>query len=141
RGLAPHQGPPRVGGIVASATYTSRPGAESVVVHSAVHRSYARLDPREFELLALMDGRDSVKELVVAYYQRYGVLALGRVAGLVRLLREQHFLVEGSVDAYARLTARLSDGGLLAGAGQLSTSAVDTIFGAAYRVWGDVSFP
>src|SRR5207249_9497503 len=98
---------PRVAPNVESATYESRSGAEYVVVHNPARRSYARLDPREFELLALMDGRHSVKELVVAYYQRYGVLALARVAGLVQLLRHQSFLVEGSIDAYTRLAREL----------------------------------
>ena len=76
-----------------SACYTTRSGADYVVVHNPAGRAYARLDPREFELLPLMDGQHSVKELVIAYYQRYGVLALARVAGLVRLLSQQRFCV------------------------------------------------
>ena len=50
-----------------------------------------------------MDGQHSVKELVIAYYQRYGVLALSRVAGLVQLLRTQGFLADPAIDVYALL--------------------------------------
>ena len=84
-----------------------------------------------------MDGQHSVKELVIAYYQRYGVFALARVAGLVRLLREQRFLNEPPVDTYGRLLARLRGGRPVAlPRGQLTTQAVDRLLGIAYRNWG-----
>src|SRR5205807_7049062 len=107
RALSPVEERPRVAAGLESACYRTRSGAEYVVVHNPARRTYARLDPREFDLLALMDGQHSVKELVIAYYQRYGVLAMARVAGLVRLLRQQRFLVEGSLDVYAALATRL----------------------------------
>ena len=107
RALSPVEDRPRLAPDVESATYRTRGGAEYVVIHSPSTRAYARLDPREFELLPLMDGQHSVKELVIAYYQRHGVLALARVAGLVRLLRQQHFLIEACGDSYAALGARL----------------------------------
>src|SRR5438270_1118850 len=107
RTLSPVEGRPRVAAGLESARYATRSGAEHVVVHNPAGRAYARLEPREFDLLPLMDGQHSVKELVIAYYQRYGVLALARVAGLVRLLSQQRFLVEGSLDVYSALAARL----------------------------------
>src|SRR5918912_2059363 len=105
--LSPVEDRPRVAPGLESASYKTRAGADYVVVHNPGTRTYARLDPREFELLSLMDGQHSVKELVIAYYQRYGVLALARVAGLVPLLRQQGFLAEGSVDPYPRAAPRL----------------------------------
>ena len=139
RALSPVEDRPRVVPELESAAYTTRSGAEYVVVHNVRAQSYARLDPREFELLALMDGHHSVKELVVAYYQRYGVLALARVAGLVRLLRLQRLLVEGSLDAYADLASRLR-GRSPPATTQLTTSAVDTWLAVAYRTWGYAFF-
>ena len=138
--LSPVEERPRVPSGIESACYRTRTGAEYVVVHNPAARTYARLDPREFGLLSLMDGQHSVKELVVAYYQRYGVLALARVAGLVRLLRQQGFLVEGSVDAYARLGARLRREERPRRVGELTTAAFDRILGEAYRTWGRFFF-
>jgi putative peptide zinc metalloprotease protein len=139
--LSPVEDRPRVAAGIESARYQTRSGADYVVVHRPGARTYARLDPREFDLLPLMDGQRSVKELVVAYYQRYGVLALARVAGLVRLLRQQGFLVEGSVDAYARLAARLRCEGRSRPMGELTTTAAfDRVLASAYRTWGHVFF-
>jgi putative peptide zinc metalloprotease protein len=87
-----------------------------------------------------MDGRHSVKELVVAYYQRNGALALARVAGLVQLLRQQLFLVEGSIDTYAALRARLQGDARRRGSRQLASASVDRFFADAYRRWGRLFF-
>ena len=140
RTLSPVEGRPRVAPGLESARYTTRSGAEYVVVHDPSGRAYARLDPREFDLLPLMDGRHSVKELVIAYYQRYGVLALARVADLVRLLSQQRLLVDPPVDAYARLSATLRGGLRQAPSSSLTTPHFDTVLGNAYRAWGHVFF-
>src|ERR1700730_3169002 len=109
RALSPVEDRPSLAPGLESGAYRTRSGAEYVVVHNPAARAYARLDPREFELLALMDGQHSVKELVIAYYQAHGVFALARVAGLVRLLREQIFLqaADPRADVYATLASRL----------------------------------
>ena len=140
RALSPVEERPRVVAGLESATYSSRSGTPYVVIHNPARHTYARLDPREFELLALMDGRRSVKELVIAYYQRHGMLALARVAGLVQLLRQQGFLVEGSIDAYTSLLARLRRNGLVVDNTQLTTSSVDRLFARAYATWGRFFF-
>ena len=142
RALSPVEERPRVAAGLESACYRTRSGAEYVVVHNPARRTYARLDPREFDLLALMDGQHSVKELVIAYYQRYGVLAMARVAGLVRLLRQQRFLVEGSLDVYAALATRLRrDCTRRQPLALAQTSgAFDRPLGDAYRAWGHLFF-
>jgi putative peptide zinc metalloprotease protein len=140
RALSPVEGRPRVAPGLESARYTTRSGAEYVVVHNPAGRAYARLEPREFDLLPLMDGQHSVKELVVAYYQRYGVLALARVAGLVRLLSQQRLLVDAPVDAYAELGATLRGGPRRASSSSLTTQRFDRVLGDAYRTWGHVFF-
>jgi putative peptide zinc metalloprotease protein len=111
-----------------------------VVVHNPAERAYARLEPREFDLLPLMDGRHSVKELVIAYYQRFGVLALARVAGLVRLLTEQRLLVDPPIDTYARLETDLRGGQRRAPSSALTSRHFDAILGNAYHAWGHVFF-
>ena len=70
------------------------------------------------------------------YYQRYGVLALARVAGLVRLLQQQQFLAGGSFDVYADLAECLHGKRRAAPAGEVTTESFDAVLGAAYRAWG-----
>jgi putative peptide zinc metalloprotease protein len=142
RALSPVEDRPCLAPGVESACYTTRSGAEYVVVHNPAARSYARLDPREFELLPLMDGQHSVKELVIAYYQRHGVLALARVAGLVRLLRQQTFLQlsDPLADVYQTIGARLHGAPRRRLRTELTTEALDGVLGDAYRVWGHVFF-
>src|SRR5579864_515376 len=139
RALSPVEDRPRIAPELESACYTTRAGAPYVVIHNARAHTYARLDPREFELLPLMDGRRSVKELVIAYYQRHGVLALARVAGLVHLLRQQHFL-SCAPDSYARLTRAVRGSHTQFPSGELTTSDVDAVLSQAYRMWGRFFF-
>ena len=142
RALSPVEERPRLAPGLESAAYTTRSGAEYVVVHNPAARAYARLDPREFELLPLMDGQHSVKELVVAYYQAHGVLALARVAGLVRLLRHQALLQLSDPlgDVYATLALHLRGPRRWRLPTELTTAALDGVLGAAYRGWGHVFF-
>jgi CRP-like cAMP-binding protein/Zn-dependent protease len=57
-----------------------------------------RLEPGELELLALMDGTRSVKEIVVERLRESGDLELSGVADLVRQLRIGNFLTTRFVD-------------------------------------------
>src|SRR5689334_4142211 len=82
-----------------------------------------------------MDGRRSVKELVIAYYQRHGVLARARVAGLVHLLRRERFLT-GSPDVYATLRAALEPNTTRRPPGGFTTLSADRRFAKTYRLWG-----
>jgi putative peptide zinc metalloprotease protein len=143
RALSPVEDRPRVAPNVESAQYVTRTGSPYVVIHNPATESYARLDPREFDLLDLMDGQHSVKELVIAYYQRHGVLALPRVAGLVQLLRSQGFLAGQLVNAYALLTRQLQGDGGRARIGlqtELTTDSADGLLQGWYAAWGHVFF-
>ncbi len=126
---------------IESARYVTRSGTPYVVVHNPRAETYARLDPREFDLLELMDGRHSVKELVIAYYQRHGVLALARVAGLVQLLRSERFLRGGLVDAYA-LVHRQLRGATRTNSSKLELTweHADAVLARWYQAWGHVFF-
>jgi|SRR5579864_8647061 len=142
RALSPVEDRPRIAPELESACYTTRAGAPYVVIHNARAHTYARLDPREFELLPLMDGQRSVKELVIAYYQRHGVLALARVAGLVGLLRRQGLLANAGIDAYACLASRLHVRPTAgpAGSWELATTRMDHFLGRLYEWGGQVFF-
>jgi CRP-like cAMP-binding protein/Zn-dependent protease len=59
-----------------------------------------RLEPEEVELVRLMDGTRTVKELVVNRFRVSGELELDGVVELVRELQQGGFLVGGYVDAY-----------------------------------------
>ena len=74
-----------------------------------------------------MDGQHTVKELVIAYYQRHRVLALARVASLVGLLRTEQFLKQHAQDVYAELAQRLHGKQRPTLSPELSTRCVDVM--------------
>jgi len=90
------------------ARFRTRSGHPYVVIHNPTVHTYLKLDPRELGILGLMDGTRTVKSLVVAYYQRHGVLALSRIAGLVEILRAHRFLTEPPSDPYGQLERALT---------------------------------
>jgi putative peptide zinc metalloprotease protein len=54
-----------------------------------------------------MDGSNTVKDLVVAYFLEYGSFAFGRVATLVEQLKAAHMLAERPVNVYQQVHRRL----------------------------------
>lgn len=54
-----------------------------------------------------MDGRHSVKDLVVEFYKEYGTFAYNRVGDLVLQLREAHFLSSKPASLYSNLSKRI----------------------------------
>ena len=108
RALSPTEARPRVVSGIEVAHHTTRSGRPYVVIRNAVAQTYLKLDPRELELVLLMDGTRTVRSLVVTYYRRNGVLALSRVAGLVEVLRTHRFLEEQPLDTYAELSHALA---------------------------------
>ncbi len=140
RALSPVEERPHIVEHVESASYRTRGGTPYVVIHNPKAETYARLDPREFDLLELMDGRHSVKELVVAYYQRHGVLALARVAGLVNLLQSEVFLRQRPTHVYAVLAQRLHPTHKRTLPTELASTNFDARLDAWYRAWGHLFF-
>lgn len=149
RALSPIEYRPKLVDRVEAVHQVTRTGSPYVVIRSPIAQSYLKLDPREYDLLALMDGTKTVKSLVVEYYQRHGVLALPRIAGLVRLLRANHFLTDPPLDVFTVLGTRLR--GVDAGSvivrllrGFQSTTFgiknVDGVFEGWYRTWAKIFF-
>ena len=140
---------PQVVPSVESAQQTTRAGAAYVVIRNPAAHTYLKLDPPEFELMRLMDGARTIRELVIAYYQQNGVLAMSRIIDLVRLLKKNSFLTDPAQDAYtmlgkaihgrdaAALVLRLVRGFMLT---EFPLRNIDACLGAWYRAWGWVFF-
>ncbi len=107
KACSPAERRPRLVAGVEQVTLQSRTGATCVMIHNPAAGTYLKLDVEEADLLPLMDGSRSVKALAVVFYQRHGVLALSRIAGLVEFLRRQRFLSEEPLGAYERLEQQL----------------------------------
>lgn len=107
RALMPIEARPRVVPNIEASHQTTRYGSPYVVIRNPAANTYLKLDPKEYEMLSLMDGTRTVKILVVEYYQKNGVLALPRISGLVQLLRSHQFLIAPPLNVYAALDARL----------------------------------
>jgi CRP-like cAMP-binding protein/Zn-dependent protease len=71
---------------------------------------HLRLEPGESELLTLMDGTRTVKEIVVERFEESGDLELSGVADLVQELRQGNFLTVPFVDVGAAIEKRLERG-------------------------------
>ena len=70
--------------------------------------TYLRLSEQDYLLWCLMDGSRTVKDLVVAYFERYKVLAIGRVTALVDELRAASFLADKPVGMYRQAAEQLA---------------------------------
>ncbi|MBI3537108.1 MAG: hypothetical protein HY070_06095 [Chloroflexi bacterium] len=72
-------------------------------------RTYLRLLPREYWLWQKLDGKQSVQDLVVAYFLEYGTFAFGLVAGLVQQLRAKEMLSEQPQSVFGSVQLALND--------------------------------
>ncbi|HEX7587936.1 MAG TPA: hypothetical protein VF478_06435, partial [Anaerolineae bacterium] len=85
---------PRVVPGIESAQFKTRAGIPYVVIRNPAMNTYLKLEPHEFELLALMDGTRNLPALVIEDFKRFHVLAPMRVANLVNSFQEKHFLID-----------------------------------------------
>jgi len=70
-------------------------------------KTYYRLSERDHFLWQLMDGTQTVKDLVVAYFLQYGSFAFARIATLVEGLKANLFLKERPVYVYQQVRGQL----------------------------------
>jgi len=89
---------------------TSRRGQPYFILSNRNQYTYLRLGPEEHYLWSLMDGTRSVKELVIEYFSRFGVLAFGLVGQLVVHLRASRMLADGPVNVFHLLMQKLERG-------------------------------
>jgi len=92
-------------GVVAR-QLTGREG-DYYILKNPSPKTYYRLSDRDHFLWQHMDGTQTVKDLVVAYFLRYGSFAFARVATLVGELKVNLFLTEQPVNVYRQVRHQL----------------------------------
>jgi putative peptide zinc metalloprotease protein len=129
-------------GVVAR-QLTGREG-EYHILKNPGPKTYYRLSDRDHFLWQLMDGTQTVKDLVVAYFLQYGSFAFARIATLVEGLKASLFLREQPVYVYQQVrgqlqrrrpTYRLSQVWQAFLEKQFAISGLDPLLGRLYR-WG-----
>ncbi|MFY9586925.1 MAG: cyclic nucleotide-binding domain-containing protein [Actinomycetota bacterium] len=78
--------------------FAHRDGERYAMIKSPQGPSYMRLSEEERFVYDMMDGTRTVKEIVVAHFQRYGTFSLSQVADLVDELYRNNFFTAGYVD-------------------------------------------
>jgi putative peptide zinc metalloprotease protein len=91
---------PRLAPDVEIKEFRLRWGNDYAMIRNPRDLIHYRLEPEEVELVRLMDGTRTVKQIVVERFQDSGGLDLDGVVELVRQLNEGGFLAKGFVDAY-----------------------------------------
>ncbi|UCC87217.1 MAG: PqqD family peptide modification chaperone, partial [Anaerolineales bacterium] len=71
--------------------------------------TYLKLEEQDYVLWSWMDGSRTVKDLVVAYFERYKAFAFGRVTALVEELRTEGFLTDRPVDVFHQVSGQLAE--------------------------------
>lgn len=88
-------------------TFRLRWGNDYTVIANPRGLVHYRLEPAEAELLPLMDGTHTIKEILVDRFRESGDMELSGLADLVRSLHEGGFLAEPYVDFGAKVAAAL----------------------------------
>lgn len=78
-----------------------------VILKNPATKTYYRLSDRDYFLWQRMDGTQTVKDLVVAYFLQYGSFAFARVATLVEGLKANLFLAEQPANVYQQVRGQL----------------------------------
>jgi hypothetical protein len=89
---------PRLAPDIELKEFKLRGGNDYAVIANPRDLIHYRLEPSETELVKLMDGTRTVKEIVVERFQASGDLELSGVADLVSILYEGNFLERRFVD-------------------------------------------
>src|SRR3990172_1585851 len=76
-------------------------------------RTYARLSPPEFWVWQKIDGRQTVQQLVIAYFIEYKAFAFGAIVGMLEQLRAQNMLTEPPRRLYGNISQALEERTLL----------------------------
>jgi CRP-like cAMP-binding protein len=99
---------PRLAPDVELKEFRLRWGNDYAMIRNPRELIHYRLEPEEVQLVRLMDGTRTVKEIVVQRFQGSGDLDLNAVVELVRQLNEGGFLAQRYVDAYGAVRRALS---------------------------------
>ncbi len=129
------------------AHHVAERGRKLWVLKHAASNTYLRLSDEDYFIWSQMDGQRTILQLSIAYMKQYRTLALGRVAGLVDVLRGAEMLEGGRpIQVYGALQTKLAGRGYRAWLGwlmqtflfrEVAVSGFSRVVDAAYRrgVW------
>jgi putative peptide zinc metalloprotease protein len=103
---------PKVADDIEIKEFTVRWGNDYAIIRNPRDLIHYRLEPSEVQLLRLMDGTRTVKEIVLEHFKESGDLQVSGVADLVRQLQVGNFLDQPFVDveeALDKATATISE--------------------------------
>ncbi len=124
--LDPAEFRPRIASDVELKEFRLRWGNDYAMIRNPRDLIHYRLEPEEVELVRLMDGSRTVKELVVDRFRGSGGIELDGVVELVRELQQGGFLVGGYVDSYGAVRRAMSPSILTRKVGEfLRTLSID----------------
>jgi CRP-like cAMP-binding protein/Zn-dependent protease len=98
---------PKLAEDIETRTFRLRAGGTYTMLGNPRDLVHVRLQPGEEELVPLMDGTRTVKQMVVDRFEDSGELDLSGAADLVEELRHGNFLTARYVDTYAAIGRRL----------------------------------
>ncbi|MBN1889492.1 MAG: hypothetical protein JW850_15970, partial [Thermoflexales bacterium] len=93
-------------GIVARRLHED--GVTYYVLKNSTNSAYLKLGEQDYALWAWMDGSRTVKDLVVAFFERYQTLAFGRISSLVDELKVAGFLVDKPTHLFQQIRSHLA---------------------------------
>lgn len=79
-------------------------GGEHFILKNPKFESIYKIDERSLFLWELMDGHHTVRDLLLAYYNKYGSFAYEKIVHLIMGLRKTMMLTEHYVDIYEKMT-------------------------------------
>ena len=77
---------------IQSAHMKTRRGKEYYVLHNPAATSYLRIDPENYYLWELIDGKRNITDIVLEYYKKFGTYPLDRIDGLIKQLNANSLL-------------------------------------------------
>ncbi|MGH2724265.1 MAG: cyclic nucleotide-binding domain-containing protein [Actinomycetota bacterium] len=101
---------PKLAGDVEIKEFHLRWGNDYAMIANPRDLIHYRLEPGEIEMVRLMDGSRTVKEIVLERFQESGDLEVAGVADLVRQLQEGSFLEPPFVDTYGAVRTAMEPG-------------------------------
>jgi putative peptide zinc metalloprotease protein len=106
----PSESRPKLADDVEIKEFHLRWGNDYAMIANPRDLIHYRLEPGEIEMVRLMDGTRTVKEIVLERFQESGELELAGVADLVRQLQEGSFLDPPFVDTYGAVRTAMEPG-------------------------------
>jgi putative peptide zinc metalloprotease protein len=138
------QSRPQAADCVIVSQLTDRDGPYYILKNPAT-KTYFRLSDRDHFLWQRMDGNHTVKDMVVAYFMEYKVLAFARVGVLLEGLKSAFLLTEQPVNVYQQVRTqldrrdpqkRLADLGKILLEKQFPIRGVDRLLTSLYKLGG-----